>query len=177
MYPVPIILSLVLAGPLDRAPSVKNPAPCAPHARAVVVDVTARTLSLCENGEARRVFPVSLGTGGVGKRQQGDHRTPLGSYPLGVPRRSQQYGTFIPVGYPTPRQVEMGFTGTAVGIHGPPRAFVNGGRSNTSVDWTWGCIAVGSDPEIQEISAWVNRRARTWVHIIPIHEAPKNHLE
>ena len=166
MHTLPVILVLVLAVPLDRAPGNSDPQPCASHARAVVVDVTARTLSLCENGAAQRVFPVALGTGGIGKRQRGDHRTPLGSYPLGAPRRSQEYGTFIPVGYPTPKQVTMGFTGADVGIHGPPRAFVNGGRSNTAVDWTWGCIAVGSDPEIQEIAAWLNRPSRTWIHII-----------
>jgi murein L,D-transpeptidase YafK len=166
MCPLSIVLTVLLAGPIDPAPSPSSQASCDSYARAVVVNVTARTLFLCEDGEARRMFSVALGTGGIGKRKQGDHRTPLGSYPLGAPRHSQQYGTFIPVGYPTPRQVEMGFTGTAVGIHGPPRAFVNGGRANTASDWTWGCIAVGSDPEIQAIAAWVNGHARAWVHIV-----------
>lgn len=175
MVPLSLVLGLLLSGPLDRGPNERMA--CALHVRAVVVDVAARTLSLCENGEARRVFPVALGTGGIGKRRQGDHRTPLGSYPLGAPRRSQQYGTFIPVGYPTPRQVEMGFSGTAVGIHGPPRAFVNGGRSNTDVDWTWGCIAVGSDPEIRAIATWVGKGDRTWVHIISVHRPPETARE
>jgi len=175
MVHLSLVLGLLLAGPLDRGPS--EPTACALHARAVVVDVATRTLSLCEDGEARRVFPVALGIGGVGKRRQGDHRTPLGSYPLGAPRRSQQYGIFIPVGYPTPRQVKMGFSGTAVGIHGPSRAFVNGGRSNTDVDWTWGCIAVGSDPEIRAIATWVGRGERTWVHIISIAKRPETARE
>jgi murein L,D-transpeptidase YafK len=171
MHGLSFVLSLLLSGALDGDPNLKQQALCALHVHAVVVDVASRTLSLCEGGEAQQVFPVALGTGGIGKRRQGDHRTPLGSYPLGAPRRSQEYGTFIPVGYPTRKQVEMGFTGTAVGIHGPPRAFVNGGRSNTDVDWTWGCIAVGSDPEIQEIATWLKRHDRTWVHIIPSKEA------
>jgi hypothetical protein len=29
---------------------------------------------------------------------------------------------------------------------------------NTSTDWTLGCIAVGSDAEIDAIAAWVNGR-------------------
>ncbi len=61
----------------------------------------------------------------------------------------------------------MGFTGTAVGIHGPPRANVNDGSSNTALDWTWGCIAVGSDPEIREIAAWLKMHRRALLYIFP----------
>jgi Uncharacterized protein conserved in bacteria len=165
-----VILSLALAcwnsGEAHATPSGL----CTAHETAVVVNVSTRTLSLCEHGKAQRQFPVALGIGGLGKRHQGDHRTPLGAYPLGAPRPSSQYGTFIPVGYPTPQQIAMGFTGTAVGIHGPPRANVNDGFRNTAVDWTWGCIAVGSDPEIREIAAWLGKHRRASVHILPKEE-------
>ena len=167
---LPVVLGLVLArwqsGEARAAPSE----PCAAHEIAVVVNVSTRTLRLCEDGKAQRAFSVALGVGGVGKRHQGDHRTPLGVYPLGSPRRSSQYGTFIPVGYPTPQQVAMGFTGTAVGIHGPPRANVNDGPHNTAADWTWGCIAVGSDPEIQAIASWLKAHPRTLLHIFAKEE-------
>jgi murein L,D-transpeptidase YafK len=128
---------------------------CARHSRAVVVDTRTRTLVLCASGAAEQTFPVALGSGGLGKQRQGDHRTPLGNYPLGPPRASKLFGTFVPVAYPTPEQARAGFTGNAIGIHGPPRLSVWAGAANTATDWTWGCIAVGSDAEIGHIAAWV----------------------
>jgi hypothetical protein len=162
---LPIILSLALAGWPGGAAHAETAAPCPAHEIAVVVNVSTRMLSLCEQGRAQREFPVALGIAGVGKRQQGDHRTPLGVYPLGPPRPSSNYGTFIPVGYPTLRQVAMGFTGRDVGIHGPPRANLNDGPHNTDVDWTWGCIAVGSDLEIEAIATWLRKHPRALLHI------------
>ncbi len=50
-----------------------------------------------------------------------------------------------------------GDTGGAIGIHGPGRRFRWLGSLSTLSDWTAGCIAVGSDAEIDEISSWVNR--------------------
>jgi len=99
---------------------------------------------------------VALGSGGLGKQKEGDGKTPLGRYGLGAPRQSQGYGIFVPVGYPTPAQQKLGFTGSAVGIHGPPRGA--GGALTTTVDWTAGCIAVGTDAEIEAISTWIRAR-------------------
>ena len=53
--------------------------------------------------------------------EQGDRKTPLGSYPLGKPRLSEQFGIFISIGYPTLEQRRNEKNpGGAVGIHGPP---------------------------------------------------------
>jgi murein L,D-transpeptidase YafK len=164
---LPVILALALAEGQSGEANAKPSPSCTAHEIAVVVNVATRTLNLCEHGKTQQEFAVALGIGGIGKRQQGDHRTPLGVYPLGAPRASSQYGTFIPVGYPTPQQIAMGFTGTAVGIHGPPRANVNDGAANTSTDWTWGCIAVASDPEIRTIAAWLGAHPRALLHILP----------
>jgi murein L,D-transpeptidase YafK len=152
-----IVLALLLA--LATA----GTSPCQPHESAVVVQTGAHALALCEDGRAVARHRVALGAGGVGKRKQGDDKTPLGSYGLGAPRASQSFGTFVPVGYPTAAQQKLGFTGYAVGIHGPPRGM--GGLVGTSVDWTAGCIAVGSDAEIQSISAWIRRRQIKTVRI------------
>jgi len=132
---------------------------------AVVVDTRHRTLVLCANSAAVQSFRVALGVGGLGKRRAGDNRTPLGTYPLGAPRGSTQFGMFIPVGYPTPAQVRAGFTGHAVGIHGPLRAHVGAGSYNTATDWTAGCIAVGSDEEIGSIATWLRADGPVSVHI------------
>src|SRR4051812_49740628 len=94
---------------------------------AVVVRTSEHALLLCEGDAQHARYSVSLGAGGVGKRREGDERTPLGAYALGAPRASKSYGTFVPVGYPTTEQSRLGFTGGAIGIHGPPRAFARMG--------------------------------------------------
>lgn len=143
---------LLLALSLTRAePEIT----CQSHETGILVNVRWHELQLCDDGRALARHKVALGAGGIGKRRMGDGKTPLGRYPLGAPRPSQHFGTFVPVGYPTPAQQNQGFTGNAVGIHGPPRGV--SGALGTSVDWTAGCIAVGSDDEIEAISAWVRR--------------------
>jgi murein L,D-transpeptidase YafK len=152
----------ILSGVFARAAARSA---CAGHSRVVVVDARARTLTLCANGAAEAHFPVALGTGGLGKQRRGDQRTPLGDYPLGPPRPSKLFGTFIPVGYPTPDQARAGLTGNAIGIHGPPRLSAWAGAVNTASDWTAGCIAVGSDAEISRIAVWVRARRPVDVRI------------
>jgi hypothetical protein len=139
--------------------------PCAGVARGVVVDTASRTLALCADGAADETFRVALGVGGLGKQRRGDNRTPLGDYALGAPRTSKWFGTFIPVGYPTAAQERAGFTGNAIGIHGPARGWAWAAAANTISDWTAGCIAVGSDAEIGRIAAWVKTRRSVGVHI------------
>jgi len=130
-----------------------SPAPCADKGTALYVDPTERMLWLCESGTAIEAIPVALGKGGLDKRVEGDAKVPLGEYPLGSPRSSKAFHLFIPVGYPTPGQRRGGFTGGAIGVHGPPRAY--GGPASTTIDWTLGCIAVGTDAEIGRVAAWL----------------------
>jgi len=141
--------SILLAGRLSGASE------CPPGDPLVLVDTATHRLRLCENGVAVRVFRVALGRGGTGKRKEGDNRTPLGVYPLGMPQPSSRFGTFIPVGYPTQEQAAAGLTGTDIGIHGPDQQFAFLGRATVSADWTAGCVAVGSDAAIQAIAEWV----------------------
>jgi murein L,D-transpeptidase YafK len=128
--------------------------PCRRAETAVVVLTAGRRLVLCQAGRAVAVHRVALGAAGVGKRREGDRKTPLGRYPIGPPRPSLDFGTFVPVGYPTAAQAALGFTGTAIGIHGPPRWLPDG----TERDWTAGCIALGRAAEIDAVAAWIRRR-------------------
>jgi murein L,D-transpeptidase YafK len=98
-------------------------------------------------------MPVALGSGGLDKRWEGDGKVPLGSYPLGAPRASKAFHLFIPVGFPTPSQRRQGLSGGAIGVHGPSRA--HHGPLSTGMDWTLGCIAVGTDHEIERVARWV----------------------
>jgi murein L,D-transpeptidase YafK len=137
-------LALILIGP---------PAPCAGKGTALYVNATERMLWLCEAGSAVEAMPVALGKGGVDKRVEGDAKVPLGEYRLGSPRPSKSYYKFIPVGYPTPTQRRRGLSGGAIGVHGPPRAYA--GPESTWIDWTLGCIAVGTDEELDRVADWV----------------------
>ncbi len=93
---------------------------------------------------------------------EGDGKTPLGTYGLGAPRPSQDYGMFIPVEYPTRGQRSQGYTGGSVGVHGPPRSVRWLGSLVNTFDSSDGCIGVATDDEIERISAWVTAsHART----------------
>jgi hypothetical protein len=142
------------AGPASAA---EAPA-CAAGETGVVVLARAHVLALCDDGKEQRRWKVALGSGGLDKRVQGDARTPLGRYPLGKPRPSSSFHTFIPVAYPTPAQAKAGFTGSAVGIHGPPRAFRLMGAATVETDWTLGCIALPSDADVDAVGAFVSAK-------------------
>ncbi len=101
---------------------------------------------------------VALGRGGLDKMREGDGRTPIGTYPLGAPRPSPRFGTFIPIGYPTPEQCARGLTGGSVGIHGPARGATWLGALSTFIDWTAGCVATASDDDVALVAAFVRER-------------------
>ena len=136
-----------------------EPPPCSALEPEVVVATRDHALWLCESGRPVASYRVAIGRGGTGKRVQGDNKTPLGSYPLGDPRPSSRFGIFIPIAYPTPEQRIHGFTGADVGIHGPDRRFRWAGSLSTSVDWTAGCVALGTDDEAQAVASWVRKRS------------------
>ncbi len=119
----------------------------------MVVDTARHLLWICQDGKDAGEFRVSLGRGGVDKTRRGDGKTPLGEYSLGNPRPSPRFGTFIPIEYPTRRELEEGYSGGDVGVHGPSHIYT--WFENAENDWTLGCIAVGSGHEISKIAKWV----------------------
>ncbi len=166
LLPVRLVVAVVSCLFVAPAPPPAAATVCPARGDVVVVDARRLQLSLCAACAAVETFSVALGTGGLGKQRTGDNRTPLGAYPLGTPRPSAQFGTFIPVGYPTAGQLKAGFTGSAVGIHGPLRAYAWAGAANTLHDWTAGCIAVGSDAEMGRLAAWVRTHRPVNVQIV-----------
>ena len=161
-FPIQLAILLVLfpsSSSSSSPPSSSSSAACAPAETAVVIDTRAHRMHLCAAGKIDRTFAVALGMRGVGKQRQGDMRTPLGRYGLGPPRASQGFHIFVPVQYPTPAQARLGFTGSAIGIHGPPRGWTTLAQlaSLVAQDWTAGCIAVTSDADIDAVAAWVRR--------------------
>ena len=103
---------------------------------------------------------------GVGKTRQGDEKTPLGTYSLGHPRKSNEgFGTFINVGYPTRAQRSKGYTGSAIGVHGPKQKLRFFGPLSSFVDWTAGCIALATNKEMTEIAKWVKKNRVGKIHV------------
>ena len=141
---------------------------CAARETGIVIDTRAHQMHLCRQGAIDKTYAVALGWNGVGKQRQGDNRTPLGKYPLAAPRVSRDFHIFIHVGYPTPAQARMGFTGSAIGIHGPPRGWLSLAELASLVarDWTAGCIAVATDDEIEQVADWVRKHGVKEVRLV-----------
>lgn len=157
------MLPLLLLAALGAAPG-----PCARLPDGVVVDTARRVLHLCKGGAADATYRVNLGQGGVGKRKQGDKRTPLGRYRLSPPRASYSGFTwFVPVGYPTKAQRKRGYTGGAIGIHGPPdwmpQAVID---VAFGTPWTDGCIMVRTKADIDAIRAWLLEHTPDTIDIV-----------
>jgi murein L,D-transpeptidase YafK len=160
------IAFLLLASP--ASPASPSSTSCLAGETAVVIDTHAHKMHLCDAGTIDRTFAVALGMRGVGKQRQGDLRTPLGRYGLGPPRASRDFYTFVPVQYPTAEQARMGFTGSAIGIHGPPRGWSTLAQLAMLVsrDWTAGCIAVTTAADIEAVAAWVRKREVKHVRLV-----------
>jgi murein L,D-transpeptidase YafK len=153
-----IVLFLILSFLLVGACHAEGEDPCKGNCVSLVVAAGPHKLWLCKDDKIVKEFKIALGRGGVDKRKKGDDKTPIGEYPLGTPQPSHKFGIFIPIGYPTDEQRAKGFTGSDIGIHGPSRIFKWLGRITTWFDWTQGCIAVGTDYDIAEITRWIKEQ-------------------
>ena len=133
-------------------------------AASVWVDTRAHRLYTCDAKITVRWYDIRLGRHGTGKTRAGDGKTPLGTYSLGKPRASKKYGTFVPVAYPTADQARRGFTGSAIGIHGPLRSVKWLGRAVNWFDTSDGCIGLATDDDMAALVEWVRaRKVRTVV--------------
>lgn len=149
-----LLCIVVLATGCCVRPALASGSCSAPDAR-IIVDTKAHALLLCERDKEIAAFGVRLGRGGTGKTKEGDGKTPLGTYPLGEPRKSERFGIFISIGYPTPEQRQRGYTGGDVGVHGPHRFVRWLGSLVNTFDSSDGCVGLATDAEIERIAAWV----------------------
>ncbi len=142
-------------------------------ARVIQVWKGRRQLELRDGEAVIATFPVALGLDPrLGKRLQGDNRTPEGHYFVSEKKPESRFHRFLGLNYPNIDDADRGYTdrlidaaqwasiflanvrgapppwytvlGGRVGIHG------FGGRPFAEVDWTEGCIAV-SDADIDYI--------------------------
>lgn len=143
---------------------------CVGFDREIVWSQSTQGLYLCKRDRAVKAMRTSIGSNGLGKAAEGDRKTPVGSFWLGAPRKSDRYGLFIPVGYPNEVDLQAGRSGHSVGIHGPLRiplfASACSVTSSLEKNWTAGCVAVARDSQITEVAEWVIENWPVRFHIL-----------
>ncbi len=124
----------------------------------VFVDKSARQLQLISAGEVIKTYHIALGGNPVGhKQQQGDERTPSGTYTLDYKNEKSKFYRSIHISYPNAadkaRAKSLGVkAGGDIMIHGQKNGLGHLAAMTQQRDWTEGCIAVRDD-EMDEIMA------------------------
>lgn len=126
----------------------------------VYVDKSERVLKLLSGDLVIKTYHIALGDSPVGhKRQEGDERTPTGSYVLDYKNENSSYYRSIHVSYPNAAdKAQAKKRGVSAGgdimIHGQKNGLGHLAAITQQRDWTDGCIAVTND-EMDEIMALV----------------------
>jgi murein L,D-transpeptidase YafK len=136
----------------------------------VVVDKTAKTLSLYKSTDLIASFPVVFGPQSVGhKQQEGDGRTPEGSYLLDFKKSDSAFYKALHISYPNPKDVEAAklrgvHPGGSVMVHGQKNYLGWAWFATKHFNWTNGCIALSNkDMDI----VWESVDAGTSIEIKP----------
>ncbi len=122
----------------------------------VVVIKHKRILQLLWKGKVVRTYRVALGGAPKGpKEQEGDSRTPEGTYTIDMHFPKSSFHKALHISYPNEedkkRAAEKGVDpGGQIEIHGLGFTMAWAGKRHTKWDWTAGCIAV-TNKEIDEI--------------------------
>lgn len=127
------------------------PAMAAPSLRAdrIHVDKSQRRMQLFRGSRVIRTYRIRLGDEPVGaKRQQGDERTPEGTYRISDRNPNSRFHLSLRVSYPNDADRRQA---RARGVDPGGDIMIHGGNSPAwPYDWTDGCIAV-SNAEIEDI--------------------------
>jgi murein L,D-transpeptidase YafK len=122
----------------------------------VLVEKSARRLTLFRGETALKTYRVALGRAPIGaKEYEGDQRTPEGIYLIDFHKPDSDYHLALHLSYPEQRDIDRAAVqglsaGSDIMIHGLPNGRGWIGRFHRRSDWTAGCIAV-TDFEIEEI--------------------------
>lgn len=139
---------------LDRhAPQL---APANARATQIIVEKTARRLTLLHDATVLATYPVALGGAPVGpKQQEGDRRTPEGHYTIDYKNARSHEHLALHISYPSAAdRANAQHRGVPPGgdimIHGLRNGLGWLGRLHLWLDWTDGCVAV-TDRQMDEI--------------------------
>jgi murein L,D-transpeptidase YafK len=162
-YTLPL-LALLTIGPSPASSSAIE------MADRVIVRKAERRLMLMRGDRVLRTFDVALGLSPTGpKRQEGDFRTPEGTYRLSGRNANSDFFLAIQVDYPRPdderrASAEGVEPGGMIMIHGQPNRPSRPLEYYQKRDWTNGCIAV-SNADMVDI--WLMTPDNTPIQILP----------
>jgi murein L,D-transpeptidase YafK len=151
-----VAVAVLIAGVYVYAHHLWNPLPAETTIDRIVVEKSARRLSIFRDGKRLKSYRVALGRNPIGaKEQEGDMKTPEGVYKIDSRNPQSDYHLALHVSYPsdedTARAAERGVNaGLDIMIHGLPNGGGWIGAFHRRHDWTAGCIAV-TDEEIEEL--------------------------
>lgn len=134
----------------------------------ILVEKSARRLTLFRDGQALRSYRIALGFAPVGdKQRQGDGRTPEGIYQINRRNDASAYYLSIGINYPLPEDIARAQAGGYdpggdIFFHGQPNALR--GLATLTHDWTLGCMAL-ADAEMDQL--WAATQIGTEVEIRP----------
>jgi murein L,D-transpeptidase YafK len=135
---------------------VWNPLPTGTTIDRIVVDKSARKLSVLANSKTLKSYRVALGRNPIGaKEQEGDNKTPEGVYTIDSRNPQSNFHLALHISYPSDadkaRAAEHGVNaGFDIMIHGIQNGRGWIGAFHRWNDWTAGCIAL-TDEEIEEL--------------------------
>jgi murein L,D-transpeptidase YafK len=122
----------------------------------IVVEKSARRLSMFQGGNQIKTYRIALGASPVGaKREEGDMKTPEGIYKIDSRNPQSSFHLALHISYPSDddnkRAAAHGVSpGSDIMIHGIQNGRGWIGAFHRWNDWTAGCIAV-TDEEIEEL--------------------------
>jgi len=166
-----LLLGLIAFVIYDRyrpTPSASPLAPLTEQIDHILIEKSARQLTVFRHGKALRTYEIALGFAPDGdKVQQGDGKTPEGTFTINRRNPQSSYHLSLGIDYPQAQHRARAITagvdpGGDIFIHGQPNGM--GNLATLAYDWTAGCIAI-SDTEIEEL--WRVVQTGTRVEIRP----------
>ena len=151
-----VALVLLVTGLYVYAHYNWNPLPAGTAIDRILVQKSARQLSIFAGGKELKSYRVALGRNPVGaKEQEGDMKTPEGIYTIDWRNPESDYHLSLHISYPSDadnaRAAERGANaGFDIMIHGIRNGGGWIGAFHRMHDWTAGCIAL-TDEEIEEL--------------------------
>lgn len=160
-------IALVAAIALPVAPALSGDFPMADR---VIVEKSKRKLHLVRDGETFRTFDIALGVAPNGdKEQEGDQKTPEGTYALDVRNSDSDFFLSIHISYPNSADRRVARAkgldpGGQIMIHGQPNEPTYSAGYYAREDWTNGCIAVSNS---DMIDIWLMTPNSVAIEILP----------
>jgi murein L,D-transpeptidase YafK len=165
-----LIVAAAIAAVLAWANAPERALPDGAVADRIVVEKSARRLTLYAHGAPLKSYPISLGAHPAGaKQREGDNKTPEGIYAIDVRKADSGFHRALHVSYPSAAdRARAAAAGVSAGgdimIHGLPNGLGFLGRTQRFRDWTAGCVAL-TNREVDEL--WRAVPAGTPVEIRP----------